>query len=347
MAPGSASKGGITAVVQNYKKSDFWKNNHCFEFSSSIDEAGAFAKFAYLVFRYPAFIIMLLREQPNVVSLHTAHQNSFYRKFLYLILARVFGVRVILHIHPASFLDFYNDGNRIVRKLVRLAFRLSDRIVFLSENIRQGFSGLISDGRSFVLGNPVDIGEFTGWRQEWQKKPRQILYLGWIIQEKGVYDIVDALPKVLGEFPDAKVLFAGNKEVEKLSNYIGNRKLSSSAIVLGWIEGMERIELLRTSRALILPSYTEGVPNVLLEAMASRLPIITSAVGGIPGLLEHDHTGIFIEPGNTEQIAEAIKLLIADEAKCDSLSDAAYKEVVSKYSLEVIGRQLERLYEGY
>ena len=347
VAPGSCSQGGITAVVQNYKKSKFWHDCNCFEFSSSIDETGFLRKLTYLFFRYPVFLITLASRRPRAMSLHTSYGNSFYRKLVYLLLARISGVRVVLHIHPASFLDFYRQGSAIRKWLVRLAFRLSDRVVFLSEEQRQSFNDFFTGSKSVVLSNPVQIDVYSEWRDEWQKKPHQFLYLGWIIPGKGVYDLIDALPEVLEEFPGAEIIFAGNKEVEKLARYISDRGLTSSAKVLGWVEGIEKIRLLKTSRAMVLPSYTEGVPNVLLEAMASKLPIITTAVGGIPSILEHGTSCLFVEPGNIRQISDAIRLLARDDSMCAELADSAYREVVSKYSVEVIGSQLSGIYRGY
>ncbi len=347
VAPGSKSQGGITAVVQNYKKSQFWRNYNCFEFSSSIDETGFLRKVVYLIFRYPVFIIMLMHRQPAVMSLHTSYGNSFYRKLFYLLLARAFKVRVVLHVHPASFFDFYRDGGAIRKWLIELAFHLSDRVVFLSEEQQRKFNELLAGEKSIVLSNPVEVNAYSVLHDGWKINQRQILYLGWIIPSKGVYDLVDALPQVLEEFSDVKIIFAGNKEVAKLEQYIADRGLAGSAKVVGWVDGIEKIRLLRTSRALILPSYTEGVPNVLLEAMASKLPIITTAVGGIPSILKHQMTSLFVEPGNLDQIADAIKLLVGDDSICTALATSAYKEVVSKYSVEVIGKQLAGIYHDY
>lgn len=347
IAPGSETQGGITAVVQNYKKTAFWRVNNCLEFSSTIDETGFLYKLIYLLGRYPLFFITLIIHRPAAISIHTSYGNSFFRKTLYLLISRSLGVRAILHIHPASFYDFYAEGGSIRKRLITMSLTLSDRVIFLSDEQRQQFSNIIPKGKSFVMSNPVDIEKYDIWKNEWKKNKKQILYLGWIIPGKGVYDIVDAIPRILESCSDAIFLFVGNKDIDNLRSYIASRGLENSAIVPGWVEGIEKINLLRTSRILILPSYTEGVPNVILEAMASHLPIITTPVGGIPSVIQDGHTGLFIEPGNPDDIAKAINTLLDDDNQCSELADRAFDEVNKKYSLNVISQKLTAIYEIY
>lgn len=176
--------------------------------------------------------------------------------------------------------------------------------------------------------------------------PRQIIYLGWFIPAKGVYDLVDAIPEVVREFPDASFVFGGTKESDRLREVILERKLDRYAQVVGWVEGEERLRLLRTSRALILPSYSEGVPNVILESMAARVPVITTPVGGVPSVVQDGVTGVYVQPGDVAGIAVAICRLLRDREECELLAENAYREVREKHDIEVIAGQLRHLYGG-
>jgi glycosyltransferase involved in cell wall biosynthesis len=125
---------------------------------------------------------------------------------------------------------------------------------------------------------------------------------------------------------------------------VHERGLDKSVEVLGWVQGFVRLRLLRTSRLLILPSYTEGVPNVILEAMASHLPIITTPVGGIPSVVTDQVNGVMVKPGDINGIAAAICDLLRDDRKCTLLAEAGYREVVEKYGLETIAGQLRQVF---
>ena len=125
---------------------------------------------------------------------------------------------------------------------------------------------------------------------------------------------------------------------------VSERNLDSVTRIPGWVDGDAKIELLLSSSMLVLPSYTEGLPNVILEAMASRLPIITTPVGGIPSALVHNQTAVFVTPGNIREISNAIIALLRNSTRRDHLARAAYVAVCDKYSLEKVSTGLECLY---
>jgi glycosyltransferase involved in cell wall biosynthesis len=345
VGPGANSKGGITAVIQNYGRSGFWAEFGCVHFPSTRDGPQV-AKLLYAIYRFGIFLWTILFSRPTAISLHTSHGSSYARKFCYLLSARMFRVPVVLHIHPAAFSDFYNSGSTLRQWFVRLAARLSDRIVFLSMAQLDAFKSIFPAGKMAVISNPVDVSAFSRWDSGWRPMPRQILYLGWITREKGVYDLVDAIPDVVRECPDATFVFGGTKEIARLRQLIIEKNLGAHAQVVGWVEGEERLRLLRTSRVLVLPSYSEGVPNVILEAMAAHVPVIATPVGGVLSVVQDGITGVYVQPGDVAGLSAAICRLLHNSEECEYLADNAYMEVRQKYDVVVIGEQLRQLYGG-
>lgn len=343
VGPGANCKGGITTVIRNYGKSSFWAEFGCVHFSSTRDGSQA-EKLVYVIHRCVVFLWVILTEGPTAISLHTSHGSSFYRKMFYLVVSRILRIPVVLHIHPAGFMDFYRRGSRLRQWLVRLAARLSNRVVFLSALQMEAFAEIFPKDKLIVVGNPVDVSAFSSWHSDWCREPCQVLYLGWIIREKGVYDLVDAIPEVARQYPRASFVFGGTKEIERLDRLIAQRGLGAHAKVAGWVEGEERLRLLHTSRMLILPSYSEGVPNVLLEAMAAGVPVIVTPVGGVPSIVQDGMTGIYVQPGDIGAIAEAICRLLGDSEECQRLADNAHREVARRFDIEVIAGQLRQIY---
>lgn len=348
LAPSQAAQGGISTVISNYARTSFWQEFRVRHLPTTDDVDSRWIKGIRDCCRLAAFAPRLIvGGRPGAISVHMAHDSSFYRKLAYMLVAAVFRIPIVLHIHPASFSTFYWSGGRFRKLAVRLAGRLSDQSIFLSEETRSQLAEVFPLARSSVLRNPVDVDAYATGRERITPSRPRVLFLGWIVPEKGVYDIVEAIPEVLRSFPDVLFTFGGNKEVDKLRAEIASRGLSDSAEVLGWVEMEQKLHLLRSSRVLILPSYNEGLPNVILEAMASRLPIITTPVGGIPSVLRHDETAIFVDPGSVSTIAAAVKALLADDNKRLSLADAAFDLVSKEYSLQAVSTGLCRIYDRY
>jgi len=256
------------------------------------------------------------------------------------------GRRVYLHVHPSHFWDFYRKGGGVRRSMVAFAFRLSAKVVFLTEDMKLKFSTLIPPGRCAVLPNPVRTGSFLFHTRPPMAGNCTLLFLGWIIPQKGVYDIVEVIPRVAERFPEVMFLFAGNKEVAKLTALLEERSLTRNARVLGWVAGEEKLNLLSASRLLLLPTYSEGIPNVILEAMASGLPAVTTAVGGIPSVFTEGENGYYVVPGDTNQLASTVIRLLQDDAECERLSRLTRQKVQRFYDSEVIGEQMETIYEA-
>ncbi|WP_173051255.1 glycosyltransferase family 4 protein [Nitrospira sp. KM1] len=347
VGPDARSQGGIAAVIANYRRTSFWRECNCEHFSTCADWAWKWARMLYSAWRGCVFVPTVVFKRPAVVSIHTADRSSFYRKLFYIVVVRLFSIPVVVHVHPASFVEFFVKGNRLTRFAITTVADISNRIVFLSDIAASQFRELFPHTRMAVIPNPVDVDRYGVEPRAPMKDHYRILFMGWIVREKGVYDIVDAMPDVLARFPQAEFLFAGNKETEQLKNMIDERQLSRHAKVLGWVEGREKYELLMSSRLLLLPSYSEGIPNVILEAMASGLPVVTTPVGGIPSVFVEGETGYFVSPGNPRELSARIVQMLSDDEDCEKISRSSRQRVKALYDLEVIGRQLEHLYREF
>ncbi|MCC7488566.1 MAG: glycosyltransferase family 4 protein [Gammaproteobacteria bacterium] len=343
VGPGRKAQGGIAAVINNYRSSSLWSEFDCHHFASCT-EAGRLSRLAYSSWRYLAFVGRMVIGRPDLLVVHVSSGLSFYRKACYLLTARLLRIPQIMHIHPAHFREFYAAGPVWRQSLIRRFARWSLRIIFLSDLQRDSFAGVFPQEKMVVVGNPVNTRCYAVEANRAPRSRRQILYLGWIVPAKGVYDLVAAMPLVLQEFPDATLVFAGPKEVDKLRTQIVERGLDSSMRVLGWVEGAQRLHLLHSSRLLILPSYTEGVPNVILEAMASRLPVIATPVGGVPSIVTDGVSGRMVEPGDIGGIAQAMCRLLRDDLECERLAEAGYREVVEKHDTEVVAARLREVF---
>ena len=139
------------------------------------------------------------------------------------------------------------------------------------------------------------------------------------------------------------VIIGGGKEKQSLENLVENLKIKDNVKFLGRISNEEIPKYLISSDILVLPSLSEGFPNVLLEAMASSLPIIATNVKGISEIIENNENGFLVDPCNPEQISKFLKIILKDTNLNSKISLNNLKKV-KRYEIEVISNEIENVY---
>ena len=189
-----------------------------------------------------------------------------------------------------------------------------------------------------LVPNAIDISSLP------QKKERlydkQIIFAGRLSKEKGILDLLEIstrLPK------DTHLLILGSgPEEEKVKEIT---KLCPNVHFMGYVEKGRTISLLRGSDILVQPSLVEGISSTILEAMACKIPIITTSVGGNKELLENNKSGIMIEPNSSQMILDKLLDLFSNTQKAIELREEAFKQV-QKYDWTHVGKLYLRIYES-
>lgn len=178
-----------------------------------------------------------------------------------------------------------------------------------------------------------------------ERNKKQILFLGEIGKRKGCFDIPQVLEKVGLKEKNAFFVFAGDgkaEDVQQIKDSLKERGLSEHVRFAGWIRGKEKEELLKESQIFFFPSYHEGMPMAVLEAMAYGMAILTTDVGGIPKLITDGEDGYLCRPGDIAQMAERLDELLTDAEKVERFGRNAKDKARKYYSREShIGRLLQ------
>lgn len=207
--------------------------------------------------------------------------------------------KVILHIHRGDFSMWYrkNLSNRLLANLV---IKLSERIIVLSDNQKIAFNEIFAKP-VFVLHNTVEY-EFDNTLNE--KKNNHFLYISNYLFEKGIFDLLEVFSKLLTKYPDITLhtygAFLKAEIKEKILGYC-NPNISVGEV----ITGVEKFAVIERADCLILPSFNEGEPLVVLEAMSVGTPVISTNVGSIPEMLGTDYPFIS-SPGDQGSLEEKI-----------------------------------------
>lgn len=164
----------------------------------------------------------------------------------------------------------------------------------------------------------------------------KVVYIGRLIQDKGIADLLLAMKQL----PDVEVLIVGDGPDRKCLESLAE---GMSVTFTGQVVPSAIAGCLQQARVLVLPSYLgDGLPNVILEAMACGVPVVATSIAGIPDLVRHGQTGFLFQPGDTQQMASHIDRILEDDGLWKSLGDRSL-EVVQSYSWDVIIPQIEQL----
>lgn len=170
--------------------------------------------------------------------------------------------------------------------------------------------------------------------------------VGRLVEQKGHVYLIEAAKKVVTEFPQVKFVIVGDGPLrEMLEAKVQSENLSNNFLFLGFRHDVN--ELLKTFDVFTLPSLYEGLPNVVLEAMASSLPVIATPVDGTKEAVIDGETGILVPVKDPELLALAFRKIISDPALVKEYGEAGRKRVEKHFSLEGQVRQFEMLYETY
>lgn len=331
VGPDLAGQGGVSRVVSIWRDAGFF-DGYDFTYVYSCSDASN-RKVLTLLKGIWRFVSLLANT--GLVYIHSSAHTSFYRKSLFLLLAHLAGKKVILHIHPSGFYEFYAGLSGLSQGYARFVLGRVDTFVVLADDMKRKISMHFPHTPVHVLRNAVNLREMA-YNTGIQRRTGELLYLGWYVRAKGVYELVDAIGLLKQRGISLHLNFYGTKEVDQLTEYVRGKHLTAAITVNGWIGGTEKLQALYGSSMLILPSHSEGIPNVILEAMATRTPIVATFVGGMKEILRDGENAVLVEVNNPIDLSEKICQLLEDNTLRNRLAGNAYQEAAEKYDVPVI-----------
>jgi glycosyltransferase involved in cell wall biosynthesis len=256
----------------------------------------------------------LLLKKVDVVHIHVSEGGSAYRHMITALIILLFQKPVIMHAHSCDFHEFYPKLPQLIQNWMSWIFSKSTRFIVLSASWKKFYveNLKLKVEQVIVLPNPVKLPFQIPERHNSQKV--NFVFLGRIGQRKGAFDLILAFADLADEHKQRVLLtLAGDGEGEKARNLVKSLGLTDYIHILDWINREQRDELLAKADVFVLPSYNEGLPMALIEAMSWGLPAIATPVGGIPELIANGDNGLLVNPGNTQELSAAMKLLIENE----------------------------------
>lgn len=331
-------QGGISSVISLYNKNNLY-NNQIIYLASYQGKDGLFRITFYLSFLIKYIFHLTTNKNIKLIHIHTASRGSFLRKSFVFTIAKLFGKKTIIHIHGAEFDIFYNNSPAFIKKIITKTLNAGDLIIVLSKQWKEKISEISSNPNIKVLYNPTIIKELNQTNSDKVK----FLFMGRLGKRKGTYDIIDAAKYVNSNI---EINLYGDGNIEEFEKLIQDNNLQEKIKIKGWISGNEKEEVFKNSNILLLPSYSEGLPMSILEAMAYGLPIISTPVGGIPEAVVDNVNGFLIQPGDCKALAEKIDILATDNQLREKMGEESYRMAQEKFDIKVIAEQLGEFYDS-
>ena len=282
----------------------------------------------------------------SLVDVHTASGQDFLKHGAIVLAARLVGRPCILRIHGGEFIEQMERRRGLRKKLTGWLLRQSDCVVALSEGWRRALVAVDSRLRVVVIPNSMDGARFGRIMARLDPDRRGLLLLGNLCAAKGHFDLLEAVARLNDE--RIEVLLAGAERVpgtkEKLRELARDLGIEAQVEFLGPIFDSELDATMARTLIMVLPSHAENMPVSVMEAMAAGLPIVATRVGAIPEMIDDQATGRLVSPRSPDELAEALRQLLASPSERESLAAAASQYATSNWDRAVVAERTAHVY---
>lgn len=291
------------------------------------------------------FLVKLWTVKPNMVHFNPSFDHkSLKRELIMIILCKLFGFSSLVQFHGGNLA-------RLMKKdrlpfYIQLILKWSTHCAVLTEIQKQPLLNFVSENKITVLPNMVDTSQFIVKNK---KTNFIVLFMSRIDIAKGVYDVIEAIPEVLKNYPQARFIFAGEgPDKARLELLCCTNGLIKQVKFLGYIDDEQKVNFLAQGDIFLFSSHlNEGIPYSLLEAMAAGLPVIATSVGAIPEIIQDGKQGILVPPEQPAKLAEAISKLLKSKRRRGMMKKENRFIVETKYDIKIVCEKFKTLYDMY
>ncbi len=278
------------------------------------------------------FIIRMLKN-PNVVHINTSGGFSINRDIIFITISLLFKKSVIYHIHHGQYSNDISKYMKIVlaclSKTVKCIIVLDNKTYYNLKNIN--------------IKNLIKIPNFISiYNKTIEKKIKKIIivYVGWIVKTKGIEELIKSFNIINNN--QWQLLIIGPQD-ESFVKYLKNKYKFKNIKIIKPLKHKHIMNILLTSSIFVLPSYTEGFPNVILEAMLCKSAIISTNVGAIPEIIT-EKCGILIKPKDVIELTTAIITMINSNKLRLKYTNNALERLKNNYTLDIIYNKYKNIW---
>lgn len=285
------------------------------------------------------FVHCIIASRPDAALIFASAGASFLEKGVMAFIARGLGIPVLLRPVSGKTIDDFNVSF-FSRSISRFTFRNADYVIcqgsawqdFLVNNLGYRYEHAPIIPQWTATSDLLVIGEKRSIETT-SRKPR-LLFIGWLEADKGIFELLTAT-HVLSRKYDFELVITGRGHAEADARaFVRANGLQHMVNFTGWIEGEDKVSQFAGADILVLPSWAEGFPNAIIEAMAAKVAVIVTAVGNVPSLITDGAQALLIPPRNVKALELAIERLLADQQFRIGLAERGYTFACDNFSVE-------------
>lgn len=278
-------------------------------------------------------VVTIVRWHPDILHVTTSGQLGLLRDFGIAVLGRAFQIPVAYHIRFGR-TPMLAGGRSWEWRLMRSVIRRISTVVAIDSPTELAIKHAEPGARVIRIPNGIEIGQLRPIEQE-DSATRDVLFLGWVVPAKGVEDLLAAWSRV--KRAGWRLVVAGPIS-RSYQESLQVRFNEAGAQFLGSLSHSQAMDVLSAATIFVLPSHTEGFPNVILEAMAHGKPIVATTVGAIPDMLDAG-SGVLVRPADVADLERALGRLMADDTLRIETARRARERLQKHYGIDRVFEQ--------
>jgi glycosyltransferase involved in cell wall biosynthesis len=348
--PSLAALSGVSTHVRMLFASDLARDYDLlhFQVGSEGRKENALQKLMRFTLSPLHLALVLLRTGAQIVHMNASlDPKSYWRDLVYSIVAKLLGRYVVNQIHGGAMPQNFFRGNAFLTWVLRRFLVSSDAVTVLSSAELAAYRAFDSRIKVHLVPNAIDpVGLADQKRSYNTDKPLKLVYVGRLVRAKGLFEIVEALMELKRAGREFKLSIAGaGPDHDELVAVSKKADLGDNVQFLGSVFAAEKRRLWLESDLFIFPSYTEGLPYSLLEAMAAGCVPVTTPVAAIPDVMRDGQHGLFVPVRNPGALASAVATLDDDREGLMRMAKAARRRVIDQYTLARLADDFHKLYD--
>ncbi len=352
LVQGKDSRGGVNSYFTALRKHFSLHIDYVYRGSRHYPEKGSsLLQLIRLSADFAKFFFLCLFGGYSLVHVNTTmNKRGVLRDALYVLIARMFRKKIFV---------FYRGLDKTFETIIENGYLGTFRKIYFQAHASAVLSSEFKDtlvkwGYTkpvFIESTTVDLDLVQGIdmgsvleRRFKENDVFRILFLSRLELEKGIFICVDAFEIIKRKYPNAVLIFGGDgTDEQKLKKYVSDKAVRDVTF-LGFLTKEKKRQAFTNASVFILPTYKEGLPNAVLEAMAFGLPVITREVGGLPDIIRNEENGFITDSFAPEFYATSIERLMVDQELYRKISSNNLEIATSKFLSDVVAKRLENIY---
>ncbi len=355
LVPDLKLPGGV-AGYYNTLKLDTTSNISYF-FVNTFESQSLLRTLFRLLSNYCRFAYKIIVGQYKIIHINPSlTYKSFYRDSLFIFISRILNRRTLVFFR-GWLEDFENKikESKIKKIIFKYSYAKADKFIVLSGLFKNKLIELgVSPEKEFFIETTVAdtsyLNEFSLEKKILSYSDEiHFLFLSRIVKTKGIYIAIDAYRNFLQKFPGraSTLTIAGDgPELQAVKRYVTELKIPNINFT-GFVSGDKKKKILLESHILLFPSYTEGLPNAILEGMLYGMPVISRDTGGIPDIIHQNINGFLTKSLQPEVFTDFLSILCTDNILYKKMATINHQIAVKNFTREIVRERILKIYETF